>query len=74
DRSQWTKDKQHRYELNGKSLSVIGLGNIGKQVAQMAENFGMEINFFDNYEVAREVGTTLGWNACDSIGEAFRQG
>lgn len=70
----WTKDKRHRYELKGKSLSVIGLGNIGKQVAQMAESFGMEINFFDNYEVAREVGSTLGWHACDSIAEAFRLG
>ncbi len=74
DQSVWTKDKQHRYELRGKSLSVIGLGNIGKQVAQMAENFGMEINFYDNYEVAREVGSTLGWNACSSIREAFEAG
>jgi D-3-phosphoglycerate dehydrogenase len=74
DRSQWTKDKLHRYELRGKSLSIIGLGNIGKQVAQMAENFGMSINFYDTDEVAREVGTTLGWNACDSISEAFREG
>ncbi len=74
DRSVWTKDKHHRYELRGKSLSVIGLGNIGKQVAQMAEHFGMQINFYDNYEVAREVGSTLGWNACSSIREAFEQG
>ena len=72
--SDWTKDKRHRYELRGKSLSIIGLGNIGKQVAQMAEKFGMEINFYDNHEVAREVGSTLGWNACDSLSEAFRLG
>lgn len=72
--SKWTKDKRHRYELRGKSLSIIGLGNIGKQIARMADKFGMEINFFDNHEVAREVGSTLGWNACDSIEEAFRQG
>lgn len=74
DQHVWTKDKRHRYELHGKSLSIIGLGNIGKQVAQLAENFGMEINFYDNYEVAREVGTTLGWNSCDTIAEAFREG
>jgi D-3-phosphoglycerate dehydrogenase len=73
-KSRWTKDKRQRYELKDKSLSIIGLGNIGKQVAQMAEQFGMEINFYDNHEVAREVGSTLGWNACGSITEAFRQG
>ena len=74
DESRWTKDKIHRYELRDKSLSIIGLGNIGQQVAQMAENFGMDIHFYDVDEVAREVGTTLGWNACDSLAEAFRKG
>ncbi|MFB6264633.1 MAG: NAD(P)-dependent oxidoreductase, partial [Bradymonadaceae bacterium] len=48
ERGEWTKDKRHRYELNGKSLSIIGLGNIGKQVAKMAESFGMDIHFYDN--------------------------
>jgi len=70
----WTKDKRDRYELRGKSLSIIGLGNIGKQVAQMAEDIGMQIHFFDNDEVAREVGSTLGWHACETIAEAFRLG
>jgi len=74
NRHDWTKDKEHRYELQGKALSIIGLGNIGKQVAQMADQFGMEIHFYDTDEVAREVGATLGWNACESITEAFREG
>ncbi len=39
----WTKDNLRRYELQGKALSVIGLGNIGKQVAQMAEACGMDV-------------------------------
>ena len=38
----WTKDNKRRFELKGKAVSIIGLGNIGKQVAQMAEAFGME--------------------------------
>lgn len=71
--SEWTKDNVHRYELLGKSISIIGLGNIGKQVAKMAENFDMDVYFYDNSEVAREVGTTLGWTSCNTIGEAFRK-
>lgn len=70
--SVWTKDNHQRYEIMGKNLSIIGLGNIGKAVAQMAEVFGMNVYFYDTKEVAREVGSTLGWTACKSMDEAFR--
>lgn len=70
--SRWTKDSIHRYELKGKTLGILGLGNIGKAVAQMAKAFEMEVVFFDNRELAREVGTTLGWTSCKSIDEVFR--
>ncbi|MFO8098128.1 MAG: NAD(P)-dependent oxidoreductase [Salinibacter sp.] len=73
-RHQWTKDSTRRYELMNKSLSVIGLGNIGKQLARLADALGMNVYFYDRSEVAREVGTTLGWTACDSLSDAFRKG
>lgn len=72
--SEWTKDSRARYELKGKTLAIIGLGNIGKAVAQMAENFDMHVCFFDKRAVAQEVGTTLGWEKCDTLEEAFRKG
>ncbi len=72
--SVWTKDSIRRYEIQGKHLSIIGLGNIGKQVAQLGEALGMKIHFYDPSELAQEVGRTLGWNACASIDDAFRQG
>ena len=34
------------WELNGKRLGVIGLGNIGRRVAKIAEGFGMEVVFY----------------------------
>lgn len=70
----WTKDSTRRYELMDKTLSIIGLGNIGKQLARMADAFGMDICFYDKSDVAREVGTTLGWTSCSSLSEAFRKG
>ena len=69
----WTKDSKQRYELKGKVLSVVGLGNIGKQVAQLAEGFGMQIRFYDTAEVAREVGAALGWTPSRTLSEAFRE-
>ena len=70
----WTKDSTRRFELKGKTLSIIGLGNIGKQVARVADSFGMDICFYDRSDVAREVGTTLGWTSCNTLDDAFRSG
>lgn len=71
-RHEWTKNNRQRYEIKGKTLGVIGLGNIGTQVAQMGQAFGMDIVFYDDREVAREVGSALGWRACRTMREALR--
>lgn len=68
----WTKQSSGRFELKGKNLVIVGLGNIGKQVATVADNFGMNVYFYDTRELAREVGEALGWTACESLVEAFR--
>lgn len=70
----WTKESWGRYELLEKNISVIGLGNIGRQVAQLAHAIGMNVFFYDQSETAREVGRTLGWHPCATLAEAFRVG
>lgn len=72
-RGEWQKNNKARYELLGKTLGVIGLGNIGKQVARLGQALGMDIVFYDSREVAREVGETLGWTSAKSMKEAFEK-
>src|SRR5881398_2499343 len=43
----WLKDAKGSYELRGKTLGIIGYGNIGSQVSIMAEALGMKVLFFD---------------------------
>lgn len=68
----WDKSNTERYEIQGKILGVLGLGNIGRQVARAAEAMGMKIRFFDSREVAQEVGQEFGWEAASSMAELFR--
>lgn len=43
----WMKDAKGSYELRGKTLGIIGYGNIGSQVSVMAEALGMNVIYFD---------------------------
>lgn len=43
----WNKDAQGSYELRGKTLGIIGYGNIGSQVSVLAESLGMKVIFYD---------------------------
>lgn len=43
----WLKDAKGSYELRGKTLGIIGYGNIGSQVSVMAEAMGMNVIYYD---------------------------
>jgi D-3-phosphoglycerate dehydrogenase len=43
----WAKDSKGSYELRGKTMGIIGYGNIGMQVSVMAEVLGMKVIFYD---------------------------
>ncbi len=43
----WLKDAKNSFELRGKTLGIIGYGNIGSQVSVLAEAMGMKVIFYD---------------------------
>ncbi len=43
----WMKDAKGSYELRGKTIGIIGYGNIGMQVSVMSEALGMKVLFYD---------------------------
>ena len=43
----WEKTAEGAYEIRGKTLGIVGYGNIGSQLAVLAEAMGMRVIFYD---------------------------
>jgi phosphoglycerate dehydrogenase-like enzyme len=50
----------HTFTIYGKTVGIIGLGHIGRQVAQRLAPFGAELIYFDPFPVKPEVEQALG--------------
>ncbi|MCU4182973.1 phosphoglycerate dehydrogenase [Acidiferrimicrobium sp. IK] len=61
----WDKSAAGSHEIRGRTLGIVGYGNIGTQLSVLAENLGMSVQFYDTADRL-----ALG-NAkrCDSLGE-----
>jgi D-3-phosphoglycerate dehydrogenase / 2-oxoglutarate reductase len=46
-RGLWMKDASGSHELRGKTIGIIGYGNIGSQVSVLAEALGLKVIFYD---------------------------
>jgi D-3-phosphoglycerate dehydrogenase len=46
-RGEWLKTAKDSYEIRGKTLGIVGYGNIGSQVSVLAESLGMKVIFHD---------------------------
>ncbi|RYY50725.1 MAG: phosphoglycerate dehydrogenase [Chitinophagaceae bacterium] len=46
-KGEWLKDASGAHELRGKTIGIIGYGNIGSQVSVLAEALGMKVIFYD---------------------------
>ena len=58
----WERSQWEGVELDGKTLGIVGLGRIGKLVAQRAQAFGMRLIAFDPFvsaDRARTMGVEL---------------
>jgi D-3-phosphoglycerate dehydrogenase len=53
----WEKSAQSSYEVRGKTLGIVGYGNIGSQLSNLAEAMGMRVIYFDQTDKLRHGNT-----------------
>ncbi len=61
-KGRWERKRFQGNEVFGKTLGIVGLGNIGRQVAQRAKPFGMEVVAYDPFvssDAAHDSGVEL---------------
>ncbi len=56
----WEKNALMGRELRGKVLGIVGLGRIGRRIAEIAKTMGMSVLFYDVVAIPPEVVSSLG--------------
>ena len=54
---QWDKSASDSHEVRGKTLGIVGYGNIGSQLSYLAEAMGMRVVFYDHTDKLRHGNT-----------------
>jgi len=49
----WDKSAANSHEIRGKTLGIVGYGNIGTQLAVLAEAMGMRVIYYDHVDKLR---------------------
>lgn len=65
----WLKDARGSHELRGKTMGIVGYGNIGSQVSVIAEALGMKVLYHDQ-ETKLPLGNA---KACATLEELLRE-
>ena len=58
-RGGWDKSATGSYEVRGKTLGIVGYGNIGSQLGTLAEAMGMRVVYFDRTDKLRTGNTAV---------------
>lgn len=73
EKMNFNRDGLQGFDLSGKTLGVIGVGNIGHNVIAIAKGFNMNVVAFDP-KADRALADTLGFTWKDSIEEVLQAG
>ena len=66
---QWDKSATGSVEVRGKTLGIVGYGNIGTQLSTLAEAMGMRVIYYDHTDKLRHGNT----EPTESLGELLAQ-
>lgn len=67
ERGIWKKQEQgiQTYELAGKTVGLVGMGNIAKTVVALLKGFGVNVLYYDPYPLNAEQEVELGAHYCE---------
>lgn len=65
----WDKDAEGSHEIRGRSIGIVGYGNIGTQLSVLAENLGLRVFFYDTADKL----ALSNAQRCDTLDELLEQ-
>jgi len=66
----WDKSANGSHEVRGKTLGIIGYGNIGSQLSNLAEGFGMRVIYYDVTDKLRHGNTEPAGSLTELLGQS----
>ncbi|MFG1465053.1 phosphoglycerate dehydrogenase [Xanthobacter sp. DSM 24535] len=66
----WDKSANDSHEVRGKTLGIVGYGNIGSQLSNLAEAMGMRVLFYDHADKLRHGNTESTASLYELLGQS----